>query len=89
MASKTGPQEGSAEISFRGILGAWVGLGAKMAPRSPQDPPRPLPRLIFMDFGPQLADFLLFFYYFFNFLMFLFIFFKYVFEVFGASCLVD
>ena len=50
---------------------SWVGLGAKMAPRSPQDPPRPLPSLIFMDFGPQLADFLtIFLLFFINFLMF-------------------
>ena len=52
--SPRGPQK----ICFGGIFWSWAGLGAKMAPRSPQDPPRPLPSLIFMDFGPQLVDFI-------------------------------
>ena len=30
-----------------------------MAPRSPQDPLRPLPSLMFMDFGAQLGEFFL------------------------------
>ena len=53
-----GPWEGKT-FRLEVLFCSWVGLGAKMAPRSPQDLPRPLPDLIFMDFGAQLAVFFL------------------------------
>ena len=39
------------------VLEVYFGLGRVLGPRWPQDPSRDLPRLIFLDFGPQLGGF--------------------------------
>ena len=53
LASKTPPQEGPQKLGF----GVFFGPGRVLGPRWPQDPPKGLPRPIFLDFGPQLGGF--------------------------------
>ena len=54
--SQHASQEGAPEIDFRRFFASWGHLGAKMAPRPPQTPPRGLLGSISGDFGPDLDD---------------------------------
>ena len=51
-------QEGGPEIDFRRFFASWGHLGAKMAPRPPQTPPRGLLGAILNHFGFHFVRFL-------------------------------